>query len=748
MPRGASKFAAAGFGTCLILLCVVYALCVLNFRSPAPLSDDADTDAFSAMRAHDRLVTLLGDETPHPIGSPANILVKGRLVEQLTQLGLTAEVQDTVACSFKWPVCGRVQNVLARIDGEQKAGILLMAHYDSVQFASGAGDDGAGVAALLEVARVMRDAPKPRNSILFAFTDGEEAGLLGAEAFFTQHAWANDATVVINVEGSGSEGPSLLLRSGPRSGAMLDAFRSVAPFPVALSFSEELFKHLPHDTDLSVSNHAGKPGIDFAFVGERNHYHTRLDSIANLSLATLQHHGENVLPLVRALADADLTHTKPNYVYATLTHSAWLAYRPQTGLAISICVVVLLGLATWRRWQGPGHFFAALGFVGSTLVTIVVLELATLALADLLAGTRVAWPANPWPWRLIIYSIPIVSLALQRPLVRRVGFWNSWLAAWWFWSLLTLALSTYLPLASHLMLPPTVIATFVIVVMAFSHRLDRPVFRCAAAIITALFAGALMFPLAYMAETIQGLATAPAIFIPLALVAVTLLPLLDRGRVRFARRAAVLIAIAAVAMAHWATLYSDHRPQRVNFTYVVDADENRATYLAWSPNPLPVTVTEAMPFAEGATPLPWEWREPPLVASGDVIQREATTPDTRSVTGNTRTLVLRPAADTSTMALVIPRQVSIDAIRVNGLPVVVEEHPQTDYRTVVFHAPPATGVSVEIDAADAQPIDGYVVDIVYRLPDDARALIDARGTLATPGGHTGDRWIVLRRVKV
>ena len=65
-------------------------------------------------------------------------------------------------------------------------------------------------------------------------------------------------------------------------------------------------------------------------------------------------------------------------------------------------------------------------------------------------------------------------------------------------------------------------------------------------------------------------------FVPLALVAVTLLPLLDRGRVKVARWIAVVVALTGIAWAHWASLYSELRPQRVNFTYVVDADENRA----------------------------------------------------------------------------------------------------------------------------------------------------------------------------
>src|SRR4030095_4758749 len=171
----------------------------------------------------------------------------------------------------------------------------------------------------------------------------------------------------------------------------------------------------------------------------------------------------------------------------------------------------------------------------------------------------------------------------------------------------------------HLTLPATVAATLVIVVLAFAHPLDRPGFRCSAAILNALIAGVFMLPLAYLAENIQGLNAAPVMFVPLALVTVTLLPLLDRGRVKLARWIAVLVAVTGIASAHWASLYSELRPQRINYTYVFDADENRANYLVWSPNPLPPPVAAAMPFAESQTPLPWERLEPPLVAAADVI---------------------------------------------------------------------------------------------------------------------------------
>ena len=57
-----------------------------------------------------------------------------------------------------------------------------MAHYDSVEMAPGAGDDGAAVAAILETTRALvLDAPF-KNSVMLIFTDGEEAGLRRIQA--------------------------------------------------------------------------------------------------------------------------------------------------------------------------------------------------------------------------------------------------------------------------------------------------------------------------------------------------------------------------------------------------------------------------------------------------------------------------------------------------------------------------------------------------------------------------------------
>ena len=75
-----------------------------------------------------------------------------------------------------------MKNVVARLPGREPGkSVLLMAHYDSVPAGPGVSDDMAGVAAILEVARVLKAGPPLRHGVLFLLNDGEEAGLAGRQ---------------------------------------------------------------------------------------------------------------------------------------------------------------------------------------------------------------------------------------------------------------------------------------------------------------------------------------------------------------------------------------------------------------------------------------------------------------------------------------------------------------------------------------------------------------------------------------
>ena len=81
---------------------------------------------------------------------------------------------------------GPVFNTIARIPGTELPNeyVLLSAHFDSWDLASGATDNGTGSLTMLEAMRILRAAyPNPRRTILVGHWGGEEQGLNGSRAF-------------------------------------------------------------------------------------------------------------------------------------------------------------------------------------------------------------------------------------------------------------------------------------------------------------------------------------------------------------------------------------------------------------------------------------------------------------------------------------------------------------------------------------------------------------------------------------
>ena len=70
-------------------------------------------------------------------------------------------------------------NLVAELPGELPEAIVVVAHHDTVKDAIGADDNGAGVVALLELARLL-GGRRYRRTVLLAAPDFEEIGLLGS----------------------------------------------------------------------------------------------------------------------------------------------------------------------------------------------------------------------------------------------------------------------------------------------------------------------------------------------------------------------------------------------------------------------------------------------------------------------------------------------------------------------------------------------------------------------------------------
>jgi hypothetical protein len=104
----------------------------------------------------------------------------------------------------------RERNVVADLPGSAlKDEVVLMgAHFDSWDPAQGANDDGAGVAAVLEAARILKSiGVTPRRTIRFAFFSGEEQACLGSRAYVAAHEDELDRLKTVLIMDAGPQSP-------------------------------------------------------------------------------------------------------------------------------------------------------------------------------------------------------------------------------------------------------------------------------------------------------------------------------------------------------------------------------------------------------------------------------------------------------------------------------------------------------------------------------------------------------------
>jgi Zn-dependent M28 family amino/carboxypeptidase len=81
-------------------------------------------------------------------------------------------------------------NTVAEIRGSEKPDevVLLGAHLDSWDIATGGTDNGTGSIAVLEAARILTaSGVKPKRTIRFVLFSGEEEGLFGSQAYAAAH---------------------------------------------------------------------------------------------------------------------------------------------------------------------------------------------------------------------------------------------------------------------------------------------------------------------------------------------------------------------------------------------------------------------------------------------------------------------------------------------------------------------------------------------------------------------------------
>jgi hypothetical protein len=743
----------------LATLAAVLALVAWRYAPPPARGADAPATEFSAARATAALARVVGDGAPHPTGSAANAAVRARLVAELEGLGLRPAVEERLACG--WARCATVANVLATVAGSDPArpAVLLASHYDSVASGPGGADDGVGVATTIEVARALLAGPRPARDVLLLVDDGEEQGLLGAEAFALDAARRRRIAAVVNVEARGTTGPSLLFELSAGSARLVGEAARSLPRPVTNSIYYTIYKRLPNDTDLTVFKREGMAGVNFAFVGAPLRYHTPRDDLRHLDAGSLQHHGDHALGMVRALAASRGSFEPAGDAVFFDVLAAFVVRWPQPWtlpLAVfGAALVVAAVVRERRRVDGArgGAGWGAAAALGSVVLT-VGLGWALLSLLRALGAIPYQWVASAWPLRLGFWMVPVVGVALCAGLLgERLGAAGAWSATWIGWALLAVVAAAMAPGVSY----PFVVPVLVAGVAGLAARPGSVVASLAPLVGAAL----LFFPVGWMLYEGMGAPALPGISIVVALVLTGTLPGFAgaprRWRVLVAVVALVAVVVGAVA-ARVLPPFTADQPQPLSLVLYNGARETgdapATRWVAGSADlPLPPSVASAGGFTRASSaPYPWASQLAVWVASEQRAPQWDPAPPRLDLAAVKRTAdglhargLLRSTRGASIAGLYVPGA-RLRSVRLAGQELVLRPVGERDEWQIVEHVTlPAEGADVELTFVGVEPLTVHVFDVQLGLGGEGAALLGARPDWAVPISR-GDRSVVSRPV--
>lgn len=729
----------------LILWISIIALAILSvraLRAPQPLLATAPENEFSAERALIHVREISG--VPHALGSAADAVVRNYLVAQLTDLGLQPQVFSSIGVdpTAHLIIAGRTNDIVGRLPGTASGpAIILMAHYDSVYRAPGAGDDASGVASILEMLRALKHGPPIRHDVIALFTDGEEAGLLGAEAFAYSHPWMKNAGLILNFEARGNRGPSLLFETSQNNRPLIEAVAHVAAYPIGSSLFYELYKILPNDTDFTVFRPAGTPGLNFAFGEDLEAYHSPLDTPDHLSLASLQHHGSYGLALTRYFGQVDLAalkNSRDDDVFFDWFGSRLVTYCQRWVLRGQIFVTLLFALALVLAFRRPEfskrQFFLAL----LACLAILVLLIATIAagwwlISFVLAGRRVIGdcPAN----LLLLGALMLFGACTGMLLVgffrRRLGAQKLSLAGLSLWFALSWLLALKISSGSYLLFWPLLLGLLGNLAAnlgnkSTTHQSPTEWIRNVPALAAAILLFAPFIYLVYIFLTLQMI-SAVASALLLGLFFLMALPTLGPSSIASRGWASGLLAVAAIACLGCGFAlsgYSAEYPRLDNIVYSLNADDNTAVWISFdqkpddwtrqflgannqSPHPLPNYLAGlARPLISAGTPA--LSLSPPLIENIEHKQE-----------GGLHLLKLRVRSQRKAETLYVrfPDDVQPVAAKVAGRDVAVHKGSRFG---LTLYAMGDEGVELELAVTAPSALSFWVMDRSYGLPVDVQ----------------------------
>lgn len=382
--------------------------------TPDPVRERNRNDQFDARVSRERLVRILGDQTPHPVDSAAQDVTREALLREIAALGFTPELRDTFTCrpQPRGPLvdCARVRNILFSLGPAGGPAVLAAAHYDSVAAAPGASDDGIGLSVWLEVARLLKTERLSRR-VIFLFSDGEEPGLLGAYAFANGDPLMASVETLVNLEARGTRGPAIFFETNQPNADAVAAYAG-APRPIANSVMADVYALLSNSSDVTALTRDGLDVINIALIDGLEDYHTPQDSVASQDLRSVQHMGDTALAVTRRLASAGDADVATSMVYTDIASRAFVYALSWAGQAVLAFAFVVALFAFWRA-GAEGRWRALAAPIAGVVVAGALAFAAGFVLSLVRPGEAYAFahpePARAWCALFALFGVALTA---------------------------------------------------------------------------------------------------------------------------------------------------------------------------------------------------------------------------------------------------------------------------------------------------------------------------------------------------
>ena len=415
---------------CIPIVCAF--LLLSSLTGPTGLN----AEDFSQERAYEHLRHLAETIGPRPLGSPGEKAALEYFALKIAEFGGKVEWQ---AVSGKAAPAGKDAlntasfNVIGRFEGSSPRQIIVGAHIDSsTPEIAGADDDGSGVAAMLEAARLLAAKPHDATLVFVAFC-GEEAGLVGSK-HFVEHYPLENAALMLQLDMTSDEAPLML---------WIDSRKQQSPAWL-VSASLEIYRGLGY-RDLeyptifqSLNGSLGGAGSDhepflakgvpaIAFVSDIRHpIHTPYDTLEYFEPDGLARSGRLIVGLVDRFDRGQPSEKTGRYMLVLaggrpfFINPSWLAAFVVLSLVSALAALIRLYQRRGREYSPDEDKRVKKSWPKLLVVHFVQLcvTFSSFWIMGRLRGVRLPWVIRPGAYVLYAFLFFILGVWLSLQILR------------------------------------------------------------------------------------------------------------------------------------------------------------------------------------------------------------------------------------------------------------------------------------------------------------------------------------------